>query len=46
MIRSFVEDQRTVDHLDTIIQEEESHVRLLQEFLDGESERDLTNGKS
>ncbi len=46
MIRSFVEGQGIEGHLDAIIEEEESHVRLLQEFLDGESERDLTNGKS
>lgn len=37
MIRSFVEDQSTVDHLDVIIEEEESHVRVLEEFLGGKS---------
>ena len=42
MIKSFVEDQETVDHLDAIIREEESHVRVLEEFMEGGS----TNGKS
>jgi rubrerythrin len=37
MLRSFVEDEETVRHLDAIIEEEEGHVRLLEEFLDAES---------
>jgi len=42
MIRSFVEGQEIEDHLDKIIEEEESHVRVLEEFLGGEGDRDLT----
>lgn len=35
MIRSFVEEEEeTLNHLNTIIEEEKSHVRLLEEFLD------------
>jgi rubrerythrin len=34
MISSFVEEEETSDHLNTIIEEEKSHVRLLEEFLD------------
>jgi rubrerythrin len=34
MISSFVEDKETLDHLNAIIQEERSHVQLLEEFLD------------
>jgi rubrerythrin len=34
MIKSFVKEQGTRDLLDAIIREEESHVRVLQEFLD------------
>jgi hypothetical protein len=34
MTGSFVEEKETSDHLNTIIQEEKSHVRLLKEFLD------------
>jgi rubrerythrin len=34
MIGSFVEEKETLDHLNTIIQEEKNHVRLLKEFLD------------
>ena len=34
MIRSFVEEEETLNHLNTIIEEEKSHVRLLEEFLE------------
>ena len=34
MIRSFIKGQETLDHLDTIIKEENDHIRLLQESLD------------
>ena len=37
MIRSFVQDQGTLDLLDAIIQEEEAHIRTLREFADGEA---------
>jgi rubrerythrin len=39
MIRSFVvdEDKETLDHLNAIIEEEKSHVRLMEEFLDTET---------
>ena len=40
MIRSFVKDRVTLDLLEAIIQEEENHIRVLEEFLDGERERD------
>jgi rubrerythrin len=33
MIRSFVDEKETLDYLDTIIEEENRHVRLLQESL-------------
>jgi rubrerythrin len=34
MIGSFIEEEETLNHLNTIIEEEKSHVRLLEEFLD------------
>jgi rubrerythrin len=46
MIKSFVRDQGTRDLLDAIIREEESHIRVLEEFLGGEGDRASTNGKS
>jgi rubrerythrin len=33
MIGSFIEEKETLNHLNTIIEEEKSHVRLLEEFL-------------
>ncbi len=33
MIRSFVEDKTTLDHLNTIIEEENDHIRLLEACL-------------
>jgi rubrerythrin len=35
MLRSFIEDQETLDQLDAIIAEENRHAQLLQEFIDG-----------
>ena len=34
MMRPFLEEKETLDHLDAIIEEENSHIRILQEFLD------------
>ena len=34
MIRSFIEQKETLDYLDAIIEEENSHIRLLQESLE------------
>jgi len=34
MMRPFIEEKGTLDHLDAIIEEENSHIRLLQESLD------------
>ena len=34
MMRPFIEEKETLDHLDAIIEEENSHIRLLQESLD------------
>jgi rubrerythrin len=39
MIRSFVKDQGTLDLLDAIIREEESHIRTLEGFMDGKGQR-------
>jgi rubrerythrin len=39
MIKSFVEDEETVDHLEKIIEEEESHIRVLEEFLGEEGDK-------
>jgi len=38
MIRSFLEDEETSVHLNTIIEEEKGHIRLLEEFLDSGAE--------
>ena len=37
MMRPYLEEKETLDHLDEIIEEENSHIRILQEFLDSGS---------
>ena len=34
MMRPFLEEKESLDYLDAIIEEENSHIRILQEFLD------------
>ena len=37
MIRSYIDEKETLDHLNTIIEEENDHIRLLQESLERET---------
>ena len=37
MVRSFLTDQKTVEHLDRIIEEEKRHVKLFEEYREGEA---------
>jgi len=38
MLRSFIDEQETLDNLDKIIDEEKRHVQHLQQFIDGDIE--------